>query len=65
MSLSSEEGIVSQVLKVRLFTHSVGQGLEEKVNSWLSTNKVAIRDIIYQHSMTTKKEAYSCMVIYT
>lgn len=74
MSISSEHGIPSRVLKVKLFSNTSVDGLEKDVNTWLGSNNVAVRDIIYQHQMcqgepratfTGVQDDYSCMVIYT
>lgn len=65
MGISAEEGIVSSAVKVKVLKTTTAEHLENSVNSWLRSQNVAIRDIIYQHSITTEDEVYSCMIIYT
>jgi len=66
MALSSE-GISSDLLKIKIFKRSTAKLLEEDVNSWLSSNKVKVVDITYQHLVGTaqNKDIYSCMVTYS
>ena len=65
MSISSEEGIISEACRVKLFRDTQAEGLEMQLNLWFESNKVVIRDIIYQHSTTSEDETYSCLVVYT
>ena len=61
----SSKGIASQELRIKIFRKSTTGLLEKNVNSWLSSNKVIVRDITYHHSITPQNEpVYSCMVVY-
>jgi hypothetical protein len=65
MPISSEEGIISRMCRVKLFRDTQAEGLEMQLNLWFESNNAAIRDIIYQHSTITEVEVYSCMIVYT